>query len=122
MGFTISEIKILGNYISTLYTNNSELTMNFYDNLMSKNYNECLTTIDNLPSDVKEILSRKTINVDSIIDKIQEVIAYLSREFTIALSHLKELMVTDPEKAKYIMGLGITGMIVSYLLGRRSRV
>lgn len=89
---------------------------------MSKNYNECLTTIDNLPPDVKEILSRKTINVDSIIDKIQEVIAYLSREFTIALSHLKELMVTDPEKAKYIMGLGITGMIVSYLLGRRSRV
>ena len=89
---------------------------------MSKNYSACLSTVDNLPSDVKDILSRKSVNLDSIIDKIQEVIAYLSKEFSIALAHLKELSVREPEKARYIIGLGLTGMFVTYLLGRRSRI
>jgi len=85
---------------------------------MSKNWNACLSSVDNMPDEVKEILNKKATS--QFISTVENILSAISTQFKIAFGHVNELIQKDPTKATYIMGLAIIGMLVTYILGKRS--
>jgi hypothetical protein len=90
----------------------------FYDNLVHKNYSECEKVIDNLPDNIKNIIANKEDFMDSLFKKTSEILSLLGDTAKTAFAHAKELADNDPVKAKYIFGLALAGMLMSYFYGR----
>jgi len=118
LGFDESQVKSIGNFISHTYSDNREFIDKFYDNLMSKNWNECLNSIKDMPPEVRDAISKKATG--EFLDKIQNVLSMISSQFKIAFGHVNELMEKDPTKAHYIFALSLLAMLVAYIAGKRS--
>ena len=90
----------------------------FYNDLVNKNYSECIKHINNMPNDIKEIISNKEDLINILFNKISDILTLLGDTAKTAVAHAKELADNDPVKAKYIFGLTIAGMLMSYFYGR----
>ncbi|MBK7107483.1 MAG: hypothetical protein IPH62_19625 [Ignavibacteriae bacterium] len=108
--------------MNNLKNSNPFLAQDFYENLISGNLNKCQNLINNLPSDIKNILSSHSLDINSIMNKISNLVSIVTTHFSIAIGHARELAEKDPDKAGYIFSLAAAGMLMSYIFGRRSRI
>ncbi len=119
MGFGEVEFKAINGYLHSIYNNNRDLFENFSSALIKKDWEKCKELIDSAPDEVKEAITKRSNVLLTIFNKIEDLFSLLGESAKISFRHAKELAEKDPEKAHYIFGLALVGIIVSYLLGKR---
>ena len=119
LGFGEVEFKAINGYIHSIYDSNKELFEKFSESLIKKDWNSCRELINSAPDEVKEAISKRSNTLLTIFNKIEEILSMLSETAKVAFRHAKELAEKDPEKAQYIFGLALVGIIISYLMGKK---
>lgn len=119
LGFNSDDSQKLTTYLQKLYDSNRNYYNQFYEALSKNDSGKILELTENAPDEIKQLIDKK-IDVFSILyDKIGEVLSLFSSTIKKAFTHLAELSDKDPEKAKYIIGIGVVSIILAYLLGKK---
>lgn len=110
----------MGIYLQKLYDSNKEYYNQFYDALSKNNGAKILELSQNSPDEIKQLIDGKFDAFTILYDKIGEVLSLFSSTVKKAFTYLAELADKDPEKAKYIIGIGVVSIILAYLLGKKA--
>lgn len=96
-----------------------EFSQNFLHALSKKDWTECDRLVNSIPSDIKIEISKRSDIFESIFKKIGELLSLFSDFIKTAFKNASELAEREPEKAQYIFGLALIGIIMAYLFGKK---
>lgn len=120
LGFNSDDSQKLTTYLQKLYDSNRNYYNQFYEALSKNDSGKILELSETAPDEIKQMIDKKVDAFSILYDKIGEILSLFSATIKKAFTHLAELADKEPEKAKYIIGIGVVSIILAYLLGKRS--
>lgn len=117
MGLNKTEYSAVRAYIDGYY--NPEFSEKLLNALSKKDWAECDRLIDSIPQNVRDEISKRSNIFESLFNKIGELLSLFSDFIKTAFKNANELAEREPEKAQYIFGLALIGIIVAYLFGKK---